>query len=410
MISIRIIVDKTHLSKTGTWPVLFELYEETQHIRMPSGFVVKPSDWHGGKDPYDVFKKSYHIKDGNKMIGELHTLMMYKLRKLELEGKVEGKSLSEVRDILSGKSIKTPLTLNQKFKDEIKKKSKSTQYFYNWTLKNIQDFTNGKDVKFTELTVEWLDEFTQWMESRGNKINTRSIHLRNIRAVYNAAVKSNDADNGMSPFNQYSIKSVRKEKRFMRSESMLRFRRIPLSDESEPTLVLAKEMFLISFAMCGINLVDLYNLKLSDVQNGDTIVFQRTKIKFREPEPVRLKLSEYAIMLINRHIGHDGYLLCLHEKYKDYRNCYHTLQSRIRTLGAKIGEPDMTFYWARYSWATYASHLGIDEAVIGRALGHQPKSLAGQSYISFDWNRVFEASLKVIDWTFDDSRQIDPEC
>jgi integrase len=64
-----------------------------------------------------------------------------------------------------------------------------------------------------------------------------------------------------------------------------------------------------------------------------------------------------------------------------------------------IGVPNLTMYYARYSWATYASKIGVDESVIGKALGHTDVSLAGSRYISFDWSRVDDANRKVIDYT-----------
>lgn len=63
-----------------------------------------------------------------------------------------------------------------------------------------------------------------------------------------------------------------------------------------------------------------------------------------------------------------------------------------------IGCPDITFYWARYSWATYASKIDISDSVISKALGHSVTTLAEKKYISFDWTKVDKANRQVIDY------------
>lgn len=67
-------------------------------------------------------------------------------------------------------------------------------------------------------------------------------------------------------------------------------------------------------------------------------------------------------------------------------------------IGKHINYPEITFYYARYSWATYDDQLGIDEKVISKSLGHTDQSVAGRHYISYDWKRTDEANRKVIDF------------
>lgn len=45
------------------------------------------------------------------------------------------------------------------------------------------------NLRFADITYTWLRDLEAWMEQRGNAVNTRSIHLRNLRAVYNEAIR-----------------------------------------------------------------------------------------------------------------------------------------------------------------------------------------------------------------------------
>ncbi|MDR1722695.1 MAG: recombinase, partial [Tannerella sp.] len=58
--------------------------------------------------------------------------------------------------------------------------------------------------------------------------------------------------------------------------------------------------------------------------------------------------------------------------------------------------PGLTFYWARYTWATIADSLDIPEKTISKALGHKDRSIAGLKYIAFDWSKVDDANRQVI--------------
>ena len=94
-----------------------------------------------------------------------------------------------------------------------------------------------------------------------------------------------------------------------------------------------------------------------------------------------------------------NYIVNLAETYKtDYETFNGYLKHRIKEIGKRIGYPELSMYYARYSWATYADQLGIDEKVISKSLGHTDQSVAGRHYISYDWKRTDEANRKVIDY------------
>lgn len=61
-------------------------------------------------------------------------------------------------------------------------------------------------------------------------------------------------------------------------------------------------------------------------------------------------------------------------------------------------EPAITSYWARYSWATYASDLDIPKDTISEALGHVHGSKITGVYIKFSRDKIDAANRRVIDW------------
>jgi len=84
-------------------------------------------------------------------------------------------------------------------------------------------------------------------------------------------------------------------------------------------------------------------------------------------------------------------------QHTSQRVFYHFISKSLRAIAKKLGFDGLTFYWARYSWATIADSLDISEKVIGKALGHKDRNMAGRKYIAFDWSKVDAANRRVID-------------
>lgn len=154
-------------------------------------------------------------------------------------------------------------------------------------------------------------------------------------------------------------------------------------------------MFLLSFFLCGVNFNDIFRWENNILKNG-YIVFVRKKIEHHEPDPIKIKLQAEAIL--KKYKGKE-HLLNLTEKYGgNYSNVSGYLKKRIKIIGQRIEFPELSMYYARYTWATYADQIGIDEKVISKSLGHTDQSVAGRHYISYDWARTDEANRMVIDY------------
>ena len=166
-----------------------------------------------------------------------------------------------------------------------------------------------------------------------------------------------------------------------------------LTGYNEKGLALARDFFVLSFLFCGINPIDLYNLPAQK----DKITFIRQKIAHREPEPIQIGIQPETRYLISEYMG-SNYLLNFAEKYISFDNFYHFLKHRIKKLGNMIKCPGLTLYWARYSWATYASKIDIPDSTISKALGHADATLAERRYEVYDWSKVDKANRRVIDY------------
>ena len=217
--------------------------------------------------------------------------------------------------------------------------------------------------------------------------------MRNIRAVFNNAIKSDKISPSAYPFRKFEIKNARKEKKNLSRETMQRLIGIQLKGEEKK----ARDFFLLSFYLCGINPIDLYNLK-RPAKSGE-VSFVRQKIAHTEPLPVRLYIPKAALGLCKEYES-STYLLNFHDKHRDYDTFKRRMSERLTSVGKKIGCEQLYFYMARYTWATFADRVGVPHDVISKSLGHSDKSTAEKYYIDYDWQRTRQANERVIDYLF----------
>jgi integrase len=81
----------------------------------------------------------------------------------------------------------------------------------------------------------------------------------------------------------------------------------------------------------------------------------------------------------------------------NYDSFKRFVSKKIQEIAGITGLEGLTLYWARYSWATIADGLNVQEKTISKGLGHTDKTVAGKNYIAFDWSKVDRANRMVID-------------
>lgn len=259
-----------------------------------------------------------------------------------------------------------------------------------YTLKTIEAFDKSS-LSFESITVIWLKAFDAYLEKQGSSINTRALHFRNLRAVFNSAINEEIIGLEHYPFRKFKITSSRKDKEALTEEQ---FQRLIAYDTPYPFRRTARDLFLLSFYMCGMNLVDLYNL---DRLRDGRAHFVRQKTSGKNINPVSILVQPEAAEIISRYAGKEHVLRFI-ENRETYKTFNTRIQKAMRAIGRELNIEGFTFYWARYTWATLADKLGISEKEISKGLGHVDTSIAGKFYISYDWTKVDRANRTVLNY------------
>lgn len=394
MAKVNFILNKQRPTKEGRYPIMLRIVAGQSNTMLKSNVAVNESAFIG--DPEKVVSaKMANAKQINADLRDLYYSYINAIHELERSGKINAMAAVDIKNYVEQqKEYHTERTFSSVMQEYMgNSRTTKTKGTFDYTIQKLQQFSGKNKIFFEEINYKFLSDFERWMEQQCIGMSSRGIVFRNIRTIYNYAINNDWVNASLYPFRKFKIKQAHKEKVYLPEDKMRELLALDLSGEQQKGLVKARDFFMLSFYFCGINPIDLFNLPKQE----DKITFTRTKVQFHEPQPIHIGIQQNAQEIIDRYPS-EKYLVGFADQYLSFENCYHFLKHRLKKLGEMIGVPDITFYWARYSWATYASKLDISDSTISKALGHAESSLAEKKYISFDWSKVDKANRRVIDY------------
>lgn len=289
-----------------------------------------------------------------------------------------------------------------------------TRQVYEMTLRKMGGYCDVGSLRFADISVGWLRDFEHWLGATCS-VNTRGIHLRNIRAVMNAAIDEGVMPADLYPFRRFKIKKEETMKRSLSVCDLRRLRDYPCEGWQRKYV----DVFMLSFYLAGINLVDL--MGLPPLGADGVIRYRRSKTGVL----CQLSVPPEARAIIERYRG-DERLLWFGERLKPGAEGWHDWLHRFNEGLQKVGPsgymyvrrkgrcggkqrvkvynalfPELTSYWARHTWATLAAEIDVPDAVIDAALGHRSACRMADIYIRRDARKVDEAVRRVIEYVND---------
>jgi integrase len=265
-------------------------------------------------------------------------------------------------------------------------------------IKFVGSESKLKQLRFEDITYDWLCDFDDFMAKTAPSVNSRNVHYRNMRTVFNAAIDDNITSN--YPFRRFKIKNEETAKRDLKVEELRQLFFFKCEEHANRYL----DIFKLSFFLMGVNTVDICNLDGEDYSR-DRLQFHRTKTrhfysKFVEPEAQQIiekyRGKKYLINVMD-HWSSDEY----------FRKKMNKVLQRIGPVkrsglgGKKEYSPlfsTVTSYYARHTWASIASSIDIPNEVIAEGLGHEYGNRITNIYINFDIKKVDRANRKILDW------------
>lgn len=266
---------------------------------------------------------------------------------------------------------------------------------YKSALDSFRKFRNDKDVTIDSISPTLIEDYEGWLIKRSVVPNTSSFYMRILRAAYNRAVDSFSLQN-QNPFKKVYTGVDKTVKRAISIPILKEIRKMNLV--RHPSLDYARDMFILSFCLRGMSLIDMAFLRKSDLRNG-YVTYRRRKTG----QVMTVAWTKEMQMIVDKYGENaSNYLLPIIRRpnikeIQYYRNVGHRINRALSKLGGMLGtEVPLTLYVARHSWASAAHASGIPVAVISSGLGHESESTTRIYLANLNTSVVDSANALVI--------------
>lgn len=267
----------------------------------------------------------------------------------------------------------------------------------------LKRFLQRDTLSIFEINKAFLNNWVAHLDEQG--ITTgKHIYIANIQAIYNSAKKEyNEEERGFIPipYNPFKYMTPIEDKGSrIRALSKGELKKIMDAQPKSKRGKQAKDLFLLSFGLMGMNLVDIYNT--TDYKNG-RISYDRTKTKARREDNayISVKVEDCLTPLIDKYLDTTKERVFLfHKKYSKMTSFTYSLWWGMKEVSELVGIPDLVFYSARISWATIGRNdLGIDKYTIHEGLNHIDQDMKiTDGYIAKSFNNNDIANKKILDY------------
>lgn len=420
MLTIKAEIKRSELKVDGTYNVKIRFTLDRKVKRLSTNLFVTQQD----------LTKSLKFKEDTSIKREIDRLVLYYREQcLKLQLDQNHYSLDEIIEFLNGEQEKQQTIDFIKF---------SRKWIASATIKGAPNYTTAinalvrfvgkEELDINLITLEFLEQFkafligerdarTKKLMQQGKRVTsnrTLSLYLVSIKKLFSEAKrKFNKKDKNLilipnSPFEDFKIpKQEATRKRAISVDIIKKLWKLPYKDmkkgyKSTCRYNLAKDCFILSFCLMGINSADLYN---ATEMRGNTIIYNRTKTKARRLDGAKMMVDIPKIVqpLIDKYKDSTGKrLFNFYQYYGDEKTFNKAINSGLKEIGSILEVDDLEYYAARHSWATIAlNKVGIDKYIVHAALNHIDDSMkVTDIYIERDFVNENKANAKVVKYVF----------
>ena len=420
MLTIKAEIKRSELKVDGTYNVKIRFTLDRKVKRLSTNLFVTQQD----------LTKSLKFKEDTSIKREIDRLVLYYREQcLKLQLDQNHYSLDEIIEFLNGEQEKQQTIDFIKFSREwIASTTIKGAPNYTTAINALVRFVGKEELDINLITLDFLEQFkafligerdarTKKLMQQGKRVTsnrTLSLYLVSIKKLFNEAKrKFNKKDKNLilipnSPFEDFKIpKQEATRKRAIPADIIKKVWKLPYKDMKKGYKAtcrynLARDCFILSFCLMGINSADLYN---ATEMRGNTIIYNRTKTKARRLDGAKMMVDIPKIVqpLIDKYKDSTGKrLFNFYQYYGDEKTFNKAINSGLKEIGAILEVDDLEYYAARHSWATIAlNKVGIDKYIVHAALNHIDDSMkVTDIYIERDFVNENKANTKVVKYVF----------
>ena len=420
MLTINTEVVRTKRQSNECFTIRLRFTLDRRMKRLSTSLFATPKD----------LTKDFKIKPSSPLKSKVERLIRdYQEKCSQLQVELNNYTIEDIMDYLNGERQRQQTIDFIKF---------SREWIASATIKGAPNYTSAinalirfigkEELNVNLITLDFLEKFKAFLnkerEARTKKLiaqgkrvpsnRSLSLYLVSIKKLFNEAKKKyNKKDKNLiliphSPFEDFTIpKQEATRKRAISTDIIKKIWKLPYKDikkgyKATCRYNLAKDCFILSFCLMGINSADLYNA--TEMKNN-TITYYRTKTKDRRLDNAKMVVDIPKIVqpLIEKYRDNTGKrLFNFYQYYGDEKTFNKAINYGLKEIGSLLEVDDLEYYAARHSWATIAlNKVGIDKYIVHAALNHIDDSMkVTDIYIERDFVNENKANAKVVKYVF----------
>lgn len=334
-------------------------------------------------------------KDAKLMNQRLAYILSEYREKLEEIGDLNKYTCSQIKEMLEGKYKQESLTMIKDYMEhrisEFRKEGRDSYADMNtYTLEKIIRILGN--IPLNSFTPSTIDKFIKGMSNLSNA--TKQMRLSHLKARINEAIRDGIVKYNIHPF---SYVKMPKSSAKLLDITIDEFRMIHSFQTRLKKMSIARDLFLLSFYLGGMNLADIMETKFDE----DVIHYVRKKTASKKEgeKMITFTIPDEAKHIIKKYVGRNGKL---NFGYRfSYRNFQRYVNHCLKELRNELGiKSNISFYSARKTFSQFAFDLGIRTEIVEYCLGQSMKENRPiYNYVRVMKRQADAAIRKVIDYT-----------
>lgn len=364
MATLSLTIFKAKALKDGRHKIRIALRHKHETTYIVTRFIISENQFKNGQ----VVKHPEASAINRKLRNILDDLQ----EKLDSIKHLELYSCRQIKEIISTDNLSDEQTFSSacsNFVDYLKSEGRDS---YALSIERVgryfHDFARG-DILLSDLTPSLVQNFAAFIRKRKVTETTVNTMLAQMKSVVNRAIREWNISYDIHPFVTTRISAAPIRKLDLTVQN---FNKIRESSPEKRKLIMARDLFCLSFYLGGMNLIDIMQTDF----RKDVLEYSRSKTKGRmqSDSVITFTIPSQAREIICRWMDKRTGKLDFGYKFT-YHNFSQYVTYSLGDLAEELNiDERVTFYSARKSFAQYASEIGIPDGIIDYCLGHSDKS------------------------------------
>lgn len=364
MATLSLTIFKAKALKDGRHKIRIALRHKHETTYIVTRFIISENQFKNGQ----VVKHPEASAINRKLRNILDDLQ----EKLDSIKHLELYSCRQIKEIISTDNLSDEQTFSSacsNFVDYLKSEGRDS---YALSIERVgryfRDFARG-DILLSDLTPSLVQNFAAFIRKRKVTETTVNTMLAQMKSVVNRAIREWNISYDIHPFVTTRISAAPIRKLDLTVQN---FNKIRESSPEKRKLIMARDLFCLSFYLGGMNLIDIMQTDF----RKDVLEYSRSKTKGRmqSDSVITFTIPSQAREIICRWMDKRTGKLDFGYKFT-YHNFSQYVTYSLGDLAEELNiDERVTFYSARKSFAQYASEIGIPDGIIDYCLGHSDKS------------------------------------